>query len=62
MDEEILKVIRHIHAARIDNASSAEAYVAWSAARDVFEYALAGNWECLNQFDYLSTKEEEENA
>ena len=60
MKEEIIKTVRHIFDARIDNASGAEAYIAWCAARDIFEYALAENYECLTQFDDLLTKEEKD--
>lgn len=58
MSEEILKILRHIFDARIDNADDYSAYIAWTSARDIVEYALAGNTECLIQFDYLPTKEE----
>ena len=55
MSEEIIKLVRHIIEARIDNASTPEAYVAYCNARDIFEYALANNYECLKEFDYLLT-------
>ncbi len=58
MPEEIVKILRHIFNARIDNVNDYSAYIAWTSARDIVEYALAGNIECLNQFDYLPTKEE----
>ncbi len=58
MSEEILKILRHIFDARIDNADDCSAYVAWTSAKDIVEYALADNIECLIQFDYLPTKEE----
>lgn len=58
MSEEIIKILRHIFDARIDNANDYSAYIAWTSARDIVEYALADNIECLNQFDYLSTKED----
>lgn len=58
MSDEILKILRHIFDARIDNANDYSTYIAWTSARDIVEYALAGNAECLNQFDYLPTKEE----
>lgn len=60
MSEEILKVLRHIFDARIDNADDYSAYIAWTSARDIVEYALANNLECLKEFDYLPTKEDEE--
>lgn len=58
MSEEIIKIMRHIFNARIDNANDYSAYVAWTSARDIVEYALANNLECLKEFDYLPTKEE----
>ena len=57
MSDEILMTLRHIFDARIDNAADASAYTAWTSARDIVEYALAGNLECLRQFDYLETKD-----
>ena len=59
MSDEILKVLRHIFDARIDNADDYSAYIAWTSARDIVEYALADNLECLKEFDYLPTKEDE---
>lgn len=58
MSNEILKILRHILDARIDNASDYSAYIAWTSARDIIEYAIADNIECLRQFDYLPTIEE----
>ena len=58
MSDEILKVLRHIFDARIDNADDYSAYIAWTSARDIIEYALADNLECLKEFDYLPTKTE----
>ena len=58
MSDEILKVLRHIFDARIDNAEDYSAYIAWTSARDIVEYALADNLECLKEFDYLPTKTE----
>ena len=55
---EALKMLRHIFDARIDNADDDSAYIAWTSARDIVEYALADNLECLKEFDYLPTKEE----
>lgn len=57
MSNEAIEILRHIFDARIDNAD-AETYIAWTSARDIVEYALADNIECLRQFDYLPTKEE----
>ena len=56
MDDEIIKVLRHILAARVENANDASSYFAWCSARDIVGYALDGNLECLRQFDYLETK------
>ena len=58
MNDQILKMVRHIMDARIDHATSPEAYTAWTSARDIFEYALAENTEALRQWDYLLTKED----
>lgn len=58
MTNEAIKILRHIFDARIDNAADSSAYTAWTSARDIFEYALADNIECLRQFDYLETKED----
>lgn len=57
MDEKILEMARHIFKARMDNADSAESFIAWCSARDIFEYAIANDYECLSQFDYLDEKE-----
>lgn len=57
-----VEILRHIYNARIDNAHSPAEYTAWATARDVIEYALANNVECLTQFDYLLTREEEQKA
>ena len=61
IDEKTVELVRHIFDARIDNASRPSAYLAYCNARDIFEYALAGNTEALNEFDYLETKEEMKN-
>lgn len=58
MTDETLRVLRHIFDARIDNATDQSSYLAWTSARDVVEYALADNLDCLAQFDYLETKGE----
>ena len=59
MTDETLRVMRHIFDARIDNVTNINSYLAWTSARDIVEYALADNLECLAQFDYLETKEEQ---
>lgn len=53
----VVETLRHILDARIDHCS-AENYIAWTTARDIVEYALAGNYECLKEFDYLATFED----
>ena len=58
MSDEIIKVLRHIFDARIDHAKDMSSYTAWTSARDIVEYALAGNLECLSQYDYLFTNKE----
>lgn len=55
MTNEALTILRHIFDARIDNASNYDVYIAWTSARDIVEYALADNIECLKEFDYLET-------
>lgn len=57
ISSEIVDTLRHIFDARIDHCS-AENYIAWTTARDIVEYALAGNYECLKEFDYLATFED----
>lgn len=59
ISSEIVDTLRHIFDARIDHCS-AENYIAWTTARDIVEYALANNLECLQQFDYLSTNDEKD--
>lgn len=54
----VVETLRHILDARIDNASDAASYTAWTSARDIFEYALANNFDCLKEFDYLPTVED----
>lgn len=58
MTDETLSVLRHIFDARIDHALDVNSYIAWTSARDIVEYALADNLDCLAQFDYLETKGE----
>ena len=60
MNDEIITTLRHILDARVDNANDFSTLAAWETARDIVEYALAGNLECLRQFDYLGTKAEME--
>ena len=58
LDQKTVDIVRHIFAARIDNSTRMSQRMAYHCARDVFEYALAGNIEALDQFDYMKTKEE----
>ena len=54
-----VQTLRHIFDARIDHCDAAT-YGAWTTARDIVEYALANNFECLKEFDYLMTREDAE--
>lgn len=58
MNDEIITTLRHILDARVDNADDVSALTAWRTARNIVEYALADNLECLRQFDYLEAKAE----
>ena len=58
LDQKTVDLVRHILTARIDNSTRMSQRMAYHCARDVFEYALAGNIEALTQFDYMETKEE----
>ena len=58
LDQKTVDLVRHILTARIDHSTKTSQYVAYHNARDIFEYALAGNIEALEQFDYLKTKED----
>lgn len=58
MNTKIIETVRHIFEARADNAETQDEYLAWTSAKDIFEYALADNLECLSQYDYLLTNEE----
>ena len=58
MTPEAQQILRHILDARIDHAMGTDTYIAWTSARDIIEYALADNIECLRQFDYLETLDE----
>ena len=57
ISDKIVATLRHILTARIDHCSR-ENYIAWTSARDIVEYALAGNMECLKEYDYLLTRED----
>ena len=58
LDEETVKTLRHILTARIDHSKGHQAYIAYCNARDIFEYALAGNKDALKEWDYLMTQED----
>lgn len=58
ISSRVVETLRHILDARIDNASDTASYITWTSARDIFEYALANNFECLKEFDYLPTEED----
>jgi hypothetical protein len=55
--EKAVEILRHIFDARIDNCVDTSSYTIWTTVRDIVEYFLARNIECLQQFDYLDTKE-----
>lgn len=57
---QVVETLRHILDARIDNSCDPDQYSAWTSARDIVEYALADNIECLRQFDYLPTNDEKD--
>lgn len=59
MKKETIEILLHIINARIDNAWNHEVYVALCSIRDIMEYAIADNIECLRQFDYLPTLKEQ---
>lgn len=61
MNQKIIEIARHIFDARIDNARNSTEYNDWCSARDVFEYTLAENVDCLKEFDYMKTNEEKGN-
>jgi hypothetical protein len=56
--EKAIEILRHIFDARIDNCIDAFSYTAWTTARDIVEYFLAGNIECLREFDCLGIKQD----
>lgn len=62
ISDNTVKVLRHILAARIDNADDHMTYVERCDFRDIVEYALADNYDVLKEFDYLPTEEDEKEA
>ncbi len=60
LDQETVDLVRHIFAARIDLSKGRQAYIAYCNARDIFEYALAGNKDALKEWAYLMTQEDVE--
>ena len=57
MDNEVIKMMREIFNERIDGASSVDVYIAWTTARDVVEYAMANNIDCLKEFRWRGEEE-----
>jgi hypothetical protein len=45
---------------RFQDPEDFQIYSTYQSALDMFEYAEAGDYACLAQFDYLNGKEEEE--
>lgn len=43
---------------RFQDPEDFQIYSTYQSALDMFEYAEAGNYECLAQFDYLGEEEE----
>lgn len=43
---------------RFQDPEDFQIYSTYQSALDMFEYAEAGNYECLAQFDYLEEEEE----
>lgn len=50
MCDETKAMLREILDERIDNAPNTDNYLIWCSARDIIEYALADNIECLKEF------------
>lgn len=50
MYDETIKLLREILDERIDTAYEDNVYLAWCTARDIIEYALVNNIECLKEF------------
>lgn len=44
---------------KIQNSEDFQTYFTYQSALDMFEYAEAGDYECLAQFDYLGEEEGE---
>ncbi len=61
MNKEIIELVHHIFQARVDLAKNHKDFaraIAYQNAIDIFDYALAENYECLKEFDYLMTNED----
>lgn len=43
---------------RFQDPEDFQIYSTYQSALDMFEYAEAGNYECLKQYDYLGEEEE----
>ena len=50
MYDETIKLLREILDERIDTSKDTDVYLAWCSARDIIEYALVNNIECLKEF------------
>lgn len=50
MYDETIKLLREILDERIDTSANTDVYLAWCSARDIIEYALVNNIECLKEF------------
>lgn len=57
---QAIEILNHIFSARIDNSQSPLLRTTWASVRNIFEYALTDNLECLSQYDYLLTNDEKE--
>lgn len=50
MYNETIELLREILDERIDASKDTDVYLAWCTARDIIEYALVNNVECLKEF------------
>lgn len=50
MYDETIELLREILDERIDTSKDTDIYLTWCTARDIIEYALADNIECLKEF------------
>lgn len=54
------EILLHIYEARRDNAGDVATRVIWETALDTLWYAINGDNDLLQQFDYLLTQNEVE--